>query len=433
MFNNQNNYEVEFNRGIYTNNTFLIPNEFEHDVYIFDLNRRSNVGISVFPSGGELELELYRDRNNNDRLDRNDQLLDRSSGRSDQFLSNTVAQGTYFTHVGLNRLDRGARTLDYTIEINTNSNNNSGPSLLFPENSTNFNVVFRRGSYSNESFLIPDELEHDIYTFELTSRHNVDISVFPSGGRVELELYRDINNNGRLDIRDELLDRSNRRGDQFLNNRLAQGTYFTHVGLNRLDRGEDELVYNLEIQTNSNNNSRPPLLFPENTTNFDVVFRRGSYSNESFLIPDQFEHDLYKIDLERRDQIRISARPFNGRIALELYQDDNNNGRLDVEDDLIETSDNRNGREVLTDTVPRGTYFAHVGLSRIDRGEDQLDYSIEIETSSNSSRMSSLSVENITPYPLGSNNSKISLLPSEFTEDTYGLTTLSDSVDTPPA
>ncbi len=427
MFNNQNNYEVEFNRGTYTNTTFLVPKEFEHDVYTFELNRRSNLGISVFPSDGEVELELYRDRNNNGKLDSKDQLIDDTSGRDDLFLSNQLAQGTYFSHVGLLRLDRGKRTLDYTIEINTNNDNNSQPPLLFPDNSDNFDVTFRRGVYTNESVLIPDEIEHDIYTFKLNSRGDVDISVFPTGGRVELELYRDSNNDGRLDVRDELLARSNRRGDQSLNNRLAKGTYFTHVALNKLDRGEDELDYDLEISTDGQNNSGSSLLFPDNSANFDVRFRQGSYNNESFLIPDEIEHDIYKIDLNRREQIRISARPFNGKITLELYQDSNNNGKLDTQDDLIETSDNLNGREVLTDRVPVGTYFAHVGLSRLDRGEDELNYSIEIKTSGNNSRLSPLSLESISTDTLGSQNRQIYSVFNELTQNTYGLTTLSDS------
>ncbi|TVQ45490.1 MAG: hypothetical protein EA365_07420, partial [Gloeocapsa sp. DLM2.Bin57] len=387
-----------------------------------------NVDIDVFPNGGRVDLELYQDSNNNGRLDRDDQRIDRSNTSGNQSLNNRLAQGTYFTHVGLGRLNRGEDELNYEIEIDTNSNNNSRPPLLFEEKATNYEVEFRRGSYSNESFLIPNEFEHDIYTFELTRRTNVDIDVFPNGGRVDLELYQDSNNNGRLDRDDQRIDRSNTSGNQSLNNRLAQGTYFTHVGLGRLNRGEDELNYEIEIDTNSNNNSRPPLLFEEKATNYEVEFRRGSYSNESFLIPNEFEHDIYKIELNSREQIRISARPFNGSVTLELYQDDNNNGVLDRDDDLIETSDHQRGREVLTDTVPRGTYFAHVGFSKLNSGEDELNYSIEIETSSNSSRISSLSEEIINSDQLGRNNNSNSWIPMESTEDVYGLNGLSDSI-----
>ena len=421
MFDDDNSrvYQVEFRNGRYSNETFLIPNEFENDIYTFRLNSTGNIDISAFPDNGDVELNFYRDRNNNRTLDRNDELIDTSNNGDDESIDETVSSGTYFAHVGLDRLDSGERELDYRIDIATDNDNNSGSSSLFTEDVTEYPVEFNRGSYTKESFLIPDEFEHDIYTFELNSRGDVDISVFPDNGEVDLEFYEDSNNNNRLDEDDDLIDRSS-GDDESVSESVSSGTYFTHVGLAELDDDEDELDYRLEINTDDDSGSDS--LFNDNVNEYEVDFDNNRYRQNSSLIRDEVEHDIYTIELNSRQQLEISASADNGEVDLEFYEDSNNNNRLDEDDDLIDRSSGDD--ESVSESVSSGTYFTHVGLAELDDDEDELDYRLEINTDDDSGS-DSLFDDNVNEYEVDFDGDRYrqnsSLIADEVEHDIYKI------------
>lgn len=399
-----NNEEIQFFQGSYVNESFLIPGVRENDIYTFGVNESQDVDISVVPNGGDVELELYRDSNNNLGLDTTDELIARSDEQGTEVLDNILTEGTYFINVGLITLNKGNDQLVYEIEIDNDDNDLQSPTL-FEENTNNYSIAPREVSYSRESLLIPGVFEHEIYSFRLKDRQQVDIAANPDGGDIQLELYRDSNKNGRLDTADELVARSNKRDTEVLDKQLAKGNYFVHVDLLSLNGGEDQLVYQIEIDTadndpppsiplfnnnvnnflvgigpvtgsSSSDTSSP--LFTENTDDYDVEFRDNSYRDNNTLIPNQSEHHIYTFEIEEQRDIDIFVFPSGGSVLLELYQDTNNNQELDEEDNLITNSD-RNGNQSLTEVLEAGTYFVHVGLFSDDNTNGSSDNTEELE------------------------------------------------------
>ncbi|MGK7950252.1 MAG: PPC domain-containing protein, partial [Xenococcaceae cyanobacterium] len=83
--------------------TFLEENEYENDIYQFDLSQTSDLNISLnnLSTGDDADLYLYQDSNGNGVLDSHDTLLDssRNGGDSEDSINYEANAGTYFTRV----------------------------------------------------------------------------------------------------------------------------------------------------------------------------------------------------------------------------------------------------------------------------------------------------------------------------------------------
>ncbi|TVQ48411.1 MAG: hypothetical protein EA365_01640 [Gloeocapsa sp. DLM2.Bin57] len=442
-FEEELNDEIIFFQGSYRREGLLVPGVFEHNIYTFGLNDRQDVDISVTPNGGRINLEFYRDSNNNRILDTEDELIERSSQGGTEVLDLQLSEGIYFVHVGIGEVTSSRNELVYELEIDNLNNDNFAPDL-FKENTNNY--VIESSQYNREGLLIPGLFEQEIYRFELTSREDVRINVSPNGGNVELNLYRDDNSNFRLDTEDNLIGRNHKNGSKGLNKTLAKGTFFVHVGLREVNRNRDDLVYDIDVNIGDNN--EPVTLFPNNSTNFflggvsvsgsssssssssdplftentrtfNVLFRDGEYTNTNILIPNESEHDIYTFQLEEERNIDISVSPSNGTLELELYEDTNNNGILDRSDELLDRS-NTSGDQSFNRRLQEGTYFVHVGLSGVNNDVEQVDYQLTIN-SNPSLEMSTLSEDTITSSFSNDNNP---LLNQELGQDISTLNSL---------
>lgn len=83
--------------------TFLQDNQYENDVYEFDISgtRSINLSLNNISAGDDADLRLYRDSDNNSVLDTSDQLVTSSirGSDADDSINYQASDGTYFARV----------------------------------------------------------------------------------------------------------------------------------------------------------------------------------------------------------------------------------------------------------------------------------------------------------------------------------------------
>jgi serralysin len=102
------NYQFDYDLGSLgripiQRSTFLQDNQYENDIYEFDINgtREINLSLNNISAGDDADLELYRDSNGNGVLDSSDQLLTGSYNwdNSEDLINYQASDGTYFARV----------------------------------------------------------------------------------------------------------------------------------------------------------------------------------------------------------------------------------------------------------------------------------------------------------------------------------------------
>ncbi len=252
----QTNYDLGYlDRTPTERSTYLQEGVYEHDVYQFAIGETSDLDLTLHSLEAEddADLELYHDSNANYVLDADDELVTGSyngAGHDDVIDYDGAAAGTYFAHVDY--YDGGYDGyIDYELSLAADNYVNNENRF---EYQTNFDLgVVGRTPTETSLYLEEGYFENDAYQFTLEETGDLDISLYnlSAGDDADLELYRDVNDNGILDIHDEFVDGSYSSDDADESIRYeaaAAGKYFANVSY--YDGGDDGLIdYSLSLSS----------------------------------------------------------------------------------------------------------------------------------------------------------------------------------------
>lgn len=387
LFDHPTDYDLGYvGRNATERSTFLEEGVYENDIYKFALEETGDLDISLhnISKGDDADLELYRDTNSNGILDGNDELIDSSNSAgdtADAIRYDDAAAGDYFTRVYYH--DGGDdKIIDYDLTLFADE---PTPENKYGDTQTNYDLgSIERDTIDRSTFLEEGVYEHDVYKFSFSETSDLDISLhsIETDDDADLELYRDTNDNGKLDASDEYVSGSSEfdgTDDIIDYDGAVAGTYFAHVDY--YSGGHDDYIdYELSLSAEGyvNNDNRY-----EHQTNFDHFGSVGRTPTETtlFLEKGVYENDAYQFTLEKAGDLNISLYDLSAGddADLDLFRDVNDNNILDGDDEYITTSSNHNELDdvIRYEDAAAGTYFANVNY--YDGGNDDLiDYSLSV-------------------------------------------------------
>lgn len=386
LFENQwNSYLGTVGRTPTETSLYLEEGYYENDVYQFEIEEAGDLNISLTSSpGDDADLELYRDSNNNGYLDANDELIAGSYNLADSVDSvelEGATEDTYFTRVSY--YDGGDDNyINYDLTLYTEDSDDAGD--LFPHQYDYEVGTVGRTTYENSTYLEQGVYENDIYYFNLGEVGDLNISLnnLSMGDDADLELYRDTNGNGEIDLDDELIQGSYNAGDADDSIRYEDapaGDYFTRVYY--YDGGDDQTIhYDLDMVSEEPTvEDRFPYQYNYQLGNLD----RTTVERSSFLSAELYENDIYEFDVTETSNfdLTLSSMEADDDADLMLYYDTNDNGALDVNDELVADSYALAGSEdaIDYDGAAAGTYFARINYYS-GGADNYIDYDFSITT-----------------------------------------------------
>ncbi|MBX2862287.1 MAG: pre-peptidase C-terminal domain-containing protein [Leptolyngbyaceae cyanobacterium MAG.088] len=243
--------------------------------------------------------------------------------------------------------------------------------------------------YSVNNFSVTSGAPTDVFEFDVVGTRQLSIYLndISAGDDADIYLYADSNNNGILDSSDTLLDSSINafNSNDSIDYTATTGTYFAQV--ERYAPGSSGTVsYDLEI-----------------STNYDVgTLTAAPTSRNNYNLSASDPIDVFEFDVTGNQQIALYLNDISiGDDAdLYLYADSNNNGILDSDDVLLDSSLNAfNSNDSIDYTATAGTYFAQV--ERYAPGSSN-DVSYDLDLSVN------YDVGTLTAAPTSRNNYNLS-------------------------
>lgn len=190
------------------------------DVVRFSLANSGDINISLTGLSSDADLRLFRDTNNNGVFDLGESITTSiRSGNLDESINlNNQAAGTYLVQV----YQFGNNT-NYTLRLS-----NDRPSNVIAVRE-NFGLLTAGGSGITRSDFVGNSDTSDIYRFSLNSTRNVTASlngITTLVAGADLRLFRDSNNNGIVELGEEIIRSSGGVTQEVINQVLGAGDYF---------------------------------------------------------------------------------------------------------------------------------------------------------------------------------------------------------------
>ena len=260
-----NNFAQAQNLGSLEDNssrdvTGTVSLEDVNDVYKFDLrNASSNLELVLEQNSNnnsDADLELFRDANRNNVLDKGDFIInafEQPQGDTKRLQLDGLGAGTYFARVRMDRgsdVGRGPINYQLTVRADSGKQNEQEPndSLLQAENIKGFLNGQRQivGSVNKADDVF------DFYKFELEVPSKVFASISTAdSNNLNFFLGRDFNNNGSLETNELIYDSlssSTAKTKTIRPDRLEPGTYYLQISASNASSGT--IDYNLFVSAN---------------------------------------------------------------------------------------------------------------------------------------------------------------------------------------
>lgn len=207
---------------------------------------------------------------------------------------------------------------------------------------------------------VGDSDTQDFYTLNLTGS-NLNITLTGLSSDADVELIRDLNNNGSFDT-NEVIAYSSRGGfaDESLNlSNLATGQYFV-----RVKQWFGDTNYTLRVSPERFNN----LLAVENDlgilsnvrTLTDPSYSEGETLDRRNGISSTDTSDLFRFSLSSIRDVTLTLTGLSSDADLRLIQDMNNNGIVDTGEEIYRSSRGSTLNEAINKVLLAGDYFAQV-------------------------------------------------------------------------
>jgi hypothetical protein len=195
----------------------------DRDFYRFNLGTTSNISVSLTGLSANADLQVIRDANNNGFIDLGEVIVSSTStGSSSEFLNiQGLGAGDYFVRV--NAPVVGSTNYDLTLQAT--------PGLGAPPSPGYAGTVGTLNGPRSFGGSISDRRPADWYSFNLGSTSNFNLDLTGLTGNLNVQVYRDLNNNGVADT-NEFVAESARFGSlpETINLQgLSAGNYFVRV------------------------------------------------------------------------------------------------------------------------------------------------------------------------------------------------------------
>ena len=217
----------------------------------------------------------------------------------------------------------------------------------FRQNTYQFDIAF-------SAFASPTQTRNiSLYLHDITSGSDIDI-----------DLYADSNNNGRLDASDQLVAYSTNAGStsETIDYSATAGTYFAEV-----------TPYSFGVNTVLSS------YMLDASATYDVgALGTSTISRGRFNVSATDPADVFEFSIVQATDINLNLHNINrGDADLWLYQDTNANGIFDTEDELVDLSvqDGYGLEESITYSAEADTYFAEV--TRYDGDSASVSYDLD--------------------------------------------------------
>jgi hypothetical protein len=348
--------------GTYTNRDFVGTTD-PTDYYKLNLNDVANLQATVTGSSANTQIQLIRDGNNNGRVD-NGEIVASDTNFNSTFVSNLsqdLPRGTYY--IGVTPSNSSASTRYQISLVATPYGGN-----ISPEPGNALRAARNLGALSG-TFTAREHVgqfdSSDIYRFSLNDTANLQATVTATSTNTEIQLIRDINNNGLVDNGEIIVSDTN-FNSTFVSNitqDLPTGNYFFKVETR--DSNVSTLYeMNLVVTPFGGDGSPDPGNTLSTARNLGAL--SGTFSAKEYVgVVDTT--DFYRFTLNNAANLQARVNGTSANTQIDLIRDLNGNGLID-NGELIASDTNFNSTFLseITRDLQAGAYFFRVSPRNIN-------------------------------------------------------------------
>ncbi len=346
--------------------------------YQFQINRQSDVYITLEGVNTDIRLQLVRDTNGNGLLDpgevvetianhkepvdidRNGEIdlsefFARLEGTNqealfpDAIIGQNLLPGNYFVQVG-----QVGEPTGYTLKID------GIPAPVPAGGATNENPVSwgNLGTLNKKAKPVVTDFvgygnPYDFYTFLLEKNSEVNLRLQGINNKADLILIHDLNEDGGFSFREVIKFPSADGADYTLNCLLGRGTYYVGVA-----KEKGETAYTLSAEVISDN------LPPDGAGNSliqaaDLGVLNGVQTRRDFVSAEDPD-DFYRFQVNDFSQFTLFLDEQTANSQVYLIQDVNGNGLVDGDEVIVGSESQGTYGEYINRTLTPGTYFIRV-------------------------------------------------------------------------
>ncbi|MEA5464081.1 pre-peptidase C-terminal domain-containing protein, partial [Leptothoe sp. PORK10 BA2] len=309
------------------------------DTFEFDITGNRQIGLSLHGmNGGDADLRLYSDSNNNGVFDASDVQVASStnSGTGSETIDYAASAGTYFAQV----TQFSGSPISYDLDLAATYD--IGTVGASPVSLDNYTV----------STFDPT----DTFEFDITGSRTINLNLhnISAGDDADLRLFRDSNNNGVFDASDVQVASSLQSGNSgdTISYRASSGTYFAQVEQYALG-SSGAVSYDLDLSATVGRAS--------NLLGADVQL--GNLSGDQVLtggVSNQNTTDTYAFSLGLFEGVNIRLNGLSNNADIRLIQDSNGNNIVDSGEVLGSSVRSGNASELISGIDLSGDYLLQV-------------------------------------------------------------------------
>jgi hypothetical protein len=213
-------------------------------------------------------------------------------------------------------------------------------------------VIFPYTKYNDQT--VTSSEPNDIYKIIIPNTSNLNLLLTDlQGGDADLQLYRDSNGNGILDIAtDQLLGSSyqSETSDDFINRRVSSGTYFAPV----YRFSGSSVQYDLHVSVTSPGVPPKLLAKEQDLGNLSAdITNSGSISNQNIV-------DTYFFSLDSFEGVNINLSGLTANANLRLIRDLDNDRVVDTGETIASSTNSGSVSESINSWEEAGSYFLQI-------------------------------------------------------------------------
>jgi Beta-propeller repeat/Bacterial pre-peptidase C-terminal domain len=312
------------------------------DYYRFSLDVTSSFNLALNGLFANADVQLIRDTNNNGVVDSGDVITSSTaSGANPESIISTLDAGTYYVRIYPN----GSVNTSYNLNISATPVDYAGNTL---NNARQITLNTTTDTYADWVGLSDT---NDFYRFSVGFTSKLNLVLNGLSGNADVELIRDINNNGIVDI-GEVIQRSTASGitAESINSILDTGTYYIRVNPD----GGANTGYKLNVS------AIPEDYAGNNLSNARQITLNSTGSTYTDWVGIADTDDYYRFTLDTNSTFNLAVNGLTENADVQLIRDTNNNGVVDSGEIIISSTASGANVESIISTLDAGTYYVRV-------------------------------------------------------------------------
>ena len=197
-------HQIDYSLGSLDNQpikreTFLRDNQFENDIYEFDIDETKNINLSLnnITEGDDADLYLYEDSNYNGILDDADLAVSSSVNHNnvDDAINYQAGEGTYFARVSYHSSE-GDDRIEYHLDLSADITGTGSSTIAVEED---FGTSLIGHAAAVETGYISNHNTSDTYALSVVHGEVIDVTLSGLTSDADLRVIRDDNYNNIVD------------------------------------------------------------------------------------------------------------------------------------------------------------------------------------------------------------------------------------------